>query len=233
MCSWGSGRCGRRWRGESSDTAGRPSSGSRAGPSCCCNANAQPADLAPPGWVRNSPFPLVSVIGGDESTHGLVVLYADSRGVSRVYQMSLDDGVMEDVERRPGVLPAVSGGRGRAVPSAQARGHLRRDGRARPRQAVGRGQERWSPCERRAHADDSSRSRAVAIKAVRERESPGRRARRHLSRPAGAELTAARVGDCRRPEPGCPLARSKARACSTANLLILGSLTLCTVAGRA
>jgi len=44
--------------------------------------------------VPNSPFPTsTSFIGPDDSAGTYCMLYFDSRGVSRIYQMSLSDGV--------------------------------------------------------------------------------------------------------------------------------------------
>lgn len=50
-----------------------------------------PAD-APPEWIANSPMPVTSIIGLDDSAGVFTMLYADSRSVSRVYQMTLTDG---------------------------------------------------------------------------------------------------------------------------------------------
>jgi hypothetical protein len=47
----------------------------------------------PPEWVANSPFPLTTIMGLDDASETFFMLYADARGVSRVYQMSLGDGV--------------------------------------------------------------------------------------------------------------------------------------------
>jgi hypothetical protein len=47
----------------------------------------------PPEWVANSPFPLTTIMGLDDASETFFMLYADARGVCRVYQMSLGDGV--------------------------------------------------------------------------------------------------------------------------------------------
>jgi hypothetical protein len=52
-----------------------------------------PAPTARPEWVANSPFPLVTIIGRDDPSGSFCYVYADARGVHRVYQMSLSDGV--------------------------------------------------------------------------------------------------------------------------------------------
>lgn len=52
-----------------------------------------PLPSTPDVWVENSPFPVTAVIGLDDSTDTFSMLYADARGVCRVYGMSLADGV--------------------------------------------------------------------------------------------------------------------------------------------
>jgi hypothetical protein len=44
-----------------------------------------------PGWVENAPASTRAVIGVDDATGELVQLYADSRGVARIYRMTLTD----------------------------------------------------------------------------------------------------------------------------------------------
>lgn len=50
---------------------------------------------APTEWVENAPRSAVSIIGLDDTSEQFTMLYADSRDVFRVYQMSLSDGVWE------------------------------------------------------------------------------------------------------------------------------------------
>jgi len=45
----------------------------------------------PPEWVANSPFPLCTIIGLDLASETFYYLYADRRGVYRVYKMRLTD----------------------------------------------------------------------------------------------------------------------------------------------
>jgi hypothetical protein len=47
----------------------------------------------PTEWIENRPEPVTAIIGLDDSTERFCMLYADARGVFRVYQMSLKDGV--------------------------------------------------------------------------------------------------------------------------------------------
>jgi hypothetical protein len=42
----------------------------------------------PDVWRQNSPFPIVTVIGTDDPNGAFSYLYADGRGVGRVYQMN-------------------------------------------------------------------------------------------------------------------------------------------------
>jgi hypothetical protein len=46
-----------------------------------------PPDL-PREWVENSPFPTTMVIGSDDDRHEQTALYADGRGVRRIYTMT-------------------------------------------------------------------------------------------------------------------------------------------------
>jgi hypothetical protein len=59
-------------------------------------ANVEPSVFEPPAeWVANSPFPLTTIFGLDDASETFFMLYSDARGVSRVYQMSLIDGVWQ------------------------------------------------------------------------------------------------------------------------------------------
>ncbi|WP_327586605.1 hypothetical protein OHA25_06040 [Nonomuraea sp. NBC_00507] len=49
-------------------------------------------DTAPQAWRDNAPFPTTALIGLDDATEQFTMLYADARGVHRVYQMMLTDG---------------------------------------------------------------------------------------------------------------------------------------------
>jgi hypothetical protein len=50
-----------------------------------------PAD-SPEGLVANWPFPITTVIGLDDPSETFAYVYTDGRGVSRVYDMTLDEG---------------------------------------------------------------------------------------------------------------------------------------------
>src|SRR5262245_17065699 len=49
------------------------------------------ADDAPAAWHENNPLPLAAVFGLDDATGELTMLYADARGVRRVYRASFDE----------------------------------------------------------------------------------------------------------------------------------------------
>ena len=49
------------------------------------------AEWTDPGWVQNAPKATQAVIGWDDSTDEIVQLYADSRGVFRIYRGTLTD----------------------------------------------------------------------------------------------------------------------------------------------
>ena len=49
------------------------------------------AEWTDPGWVENAPVSTRAVIGWDDSTDEVVQVYADSRGVFRIYRGTLTD----------------------------------------------------------------------------------------------------------------------------------------------
>jgi hypothetical protein len=48
---------------------------------------------APPEWVDDAPHEATTIIGLDDSSETFSMLQADSRGVFRVYLMTLNDGI--------------------------------------------------------------------------------------------------------------------------------------------
>ena len=64
---------------------------------------------APPEWIENSPMPVTTIIGLDDSSEMFTQLYADARGVYRVYQMSLDGGVWHLWRDAPGFSQRFKG----------------------------------------------------------------------------------------------------------------------------
>jgi len=66
------------------------------------HSDAAPSDVAPPPeWAANSPLPVTSIFGLDDASETFTMLYADARGVFRVYGMSLDGGAWK-IWGRPG-----------------------------------------------------------------------------------------------------------------------------------
>ena len=47
------------------------------------------------------------IVGRDEGESEFLVLYADDRGVSRIYRMTSRRGTVADVARHPGIQPAL------------------------------------------------------------------------------------------------------------------------------
>lgn len=64
---------------------------------------------APTEWVENVPHSTVSVVGLDDVSEQFTMLYADSRGVFRVYQMSLSNGVWKIWRDAPGFSQRFTG----------------------------------------------------------------------------------------------------------------------------
>jgi len=60
------------------------------------------AEWTDPGWVENAPKANRSVIGFDDMTGEIVQLYADSRGVFRIYRGSLTDEAWSLERSAPG-----------------------------------------------------------------------------------------------------------------------------------
>lgn len=64
---------------------------------------------APTGWIENAPHSTVWIIGLDDTSEQFTMLYADSRDVFRVYQMSLHDSVWEIWRDAPGFSQRFTG----------------------------------------------------------------------------------------------------------------------------
>lgn len=64
------------------------------------------AELSVPGMAvkrsANSPMPLTTIIGFDDLSNHFSMLYADARGVLRIYQMSFRDGIWKLWRDAPG-----------------------------------------------------------------------------------------------------------------------------------
>lgn len=64
---------------------------------------------APTEWIENAPHSTVSIIGLDDTNEQFTMLYADSRDVFRVYQMSLSGGVWKLWRDAPGFSQRFTG----------------------------------------------------------------------------------------------------------------------------
>ena len=56
------------------------------------HADAVPDESWPEDWVANAPFPVTTITGVDDSTGAFHQLYADGRGVRRIYQTMIAGG---------------------------------------------------------------------------------------------------------------------------------------------
>lgn len=74
------------------------------------HANAEPPlPSTPPEWVTHAPQRVTAIMGLDDTSEKFTMLYADSRGVFRVYQMSLRDGVWKLWREAPGFSQRFEG----------------------------------------------------------------------------------------------------------------------------
>jgi len=64
---------------------------------------------APKAWRDNAPFPTSAVIGLDDAVEEFTMLYADARGVQRVYRMSFADGLWTVWRDAPGFNQRFTG----------------------------------------------------------------------------------------------------------------------------
>ena len=60
------------------------------------------AEWTDPGWIENAPKTNRSVLGFDDTTGEIVQLYADSRGVFRIYRGTLSDEAWRLERSAPG-----------------------------------------------------------------------------------------------------------------------------------
>lgn len=66
------------------------------------HADGDLTEAAPEIWRQNWPLPSTSIIGLDDAAGGFTMLYADARGVSRVYQMAVEKDVITLWREAPG-----------------------------------------------------------------------------------------------------------------------------------
>ncbi|WP_151774074.1 hypothetical protein [Streptomyces abyssomicinicus] len=65
-------------------------------------ADLGPDTVLPEDWQGHAPFPTSCVTGYDDTADEFTVLYADGRGVARVYRADLVDGVWRQWRAVPG-----------------------------------------------------------------------------------------------------------------------------------
>ncbi|MEU9750646.1 MULTISPECIES: hypothetical protein [Streptomyces] len=65
-------------------------------------ADPGPTTAFPPEWVGHVPFPTSTITGYDDTADEFTTLYADGRGVARVYRTSLAGGVWKQWRAAPG-----------------------------------------------------------------------------------------------------------------------------------
>jgi hypothetical protein len=68
-----------------------------------------PLPETPQRFIENSPLPLVTMMGLDDTSERFTMLYADARNVFRVYQMTLEDGVWAMWRDAPGFFQRYRG----------------------------------------------------------------------------------------------------------------------------
>jgi hypothetical protein len=73
-------------------------------------ADADPLpETAPALWRENTPLPTTALIGLDDATGEFTMLYADARGVHRVYRMTFDGRVWTVWREAPGFNQRYTG----------------------------------------------------------------------------------------------------------------------------
>jgi hypothetical protein len=63
----------------------------------------------PREWIENLPFPVVSIIGRDDSGDELTMLYSDARGVRRIYRQAFDGDTWRIWREAPGFNQCFTG----------------------------------------------------------------------------------------------------------------------------
>jgi hypothetical protein len=86
-------------------------------------------DTAPQAWREHAPFPTTSVIGLDDAADEFTMLYADARGVHRVYRMTLADGVWTMWRDAPGFNQRFTGTFSADANTVDAKWEMSKDGR--------------------------------------------------------------------------------------------------------
>lgn len=85
-------------------------------------------DGTPQQWRDNAPFPMYALIGLDDTTGEFTMLYADGRGVHRVYRMTFGDGGWRIWREAPGFHQRFTGTLGADGNTVDARWEMSEDG---------------------------------------------------------------------------------------------------------
>jgi hypothetical protein len=83
---------------------------------------------APQAWRDNAPFPVTAVIGLDDAADEFTMLYADARGVHRVYRMTFADGEWRMWRDAPGFNQRFTGTVGADGRTMEGRWEMSEDG---------------------------------------------------------------------------------------------------------
>lgn len=78
-------------------------------------------------WERPGPPSAISIIGHDDPNEMCSMLYADERGVARIYQMSLEGGVWKIWRDAPGFSQRMTGTFSEDGKTISCHGELSRD----------------------------------------------------------------------------------------------------------
>ncbi|MEH0934169.1 hypothetical protein [Micromonospora psammae] len=84
--------------------------------------------VAPPEWRDNAPFPVTALIGLDDSADEFTMLYADARGVHRVYRMTFADRRWRMWREAPGFHQRFTGRLGDDAATIDGRWEISPDG---------------------------------------------------------------------------------------------------------
>lgn len=79
-------------------------------------------------WESPGPPSAISVIGHDDAAETCSMLYSDERGVARIYQMTLVDGVWKMWRESPGLSQRMTGTLSDDGNTITVHGELSRDG---------------------------------------------------------------------------------------------------------
>jgi hypothetical protein len=87
-----------------------------------------PTAATPHAWRDNAPFPTTAVIGLDDDAEEFSMLYADARGVHRVYRMTFAGGVWTMSRDAPGFNQRFNGTVGADGDTIDGRWEISTDG---------------------------------------------------------------------------------------------------------